>query len=100
MNPWKTSQWTFGLVGCLSACQSTTSVETSIEATLSRLQHEDRTNAILAIVPDALDQVHDLEGKDPNQPLYGQAVVVKDNIHVKGMATTAGSLALINNIAA
>lgn len=100
MNPWKTSQWTFGLVGCLSACQSTTSVETSIEATLNRMQHEDRTNAILAIVPDALDQVHDLEGKDPNQPLYGQAVVVKDNIHVKGMATTAGSLALINNIAA
>ena len=31
--------------------------------------------------------------------LYGQAVVVKDNIHIKGMATTAGSLALINNVA-
>ena len=25
--------------------------------------------------------------------------MVKDNIHIKGMATTAGSLALINNIA-
>ncbi len=99
MNPWKTSQWTFGLLGCLSACQSTTTVETSIQSTLNRLQHEDRTNAILAIVPDALEQVRKLDSKDSNQPLYGQAVVVKDNIHLKGMATTAGSLALINNVA-
>ena len=99
MIPRKTAQWTFGVLGCLSACQTNTSVETSIEATLDRLQQEDRTNAILAIVPDALDQVRGLEGKDPNHPLYGQAVVVKDNIHIKGMATTAGSLALINNVA-
>ncbi|MEO1597757.1 MAG: amidase family protein, partial [Planctomycetota bacterium] len=99
MNPWKTSQWTFGLLGCLSACQSSTTVETSIQSTLNRLQHEDRTNAILAIVPDALEQVRKLDGKDSNQPLYGQAVVIKDNIHLKGMATTAGSLALINNVA-
>lgn len=99
MNPWKTSQWTFGLLGCLSACQSTTTVETSIQSTLNRLQHEDRTNAILAIVPDALEQVRKLDSQDSNQPLYGQAVVVKDNIHLKGMATTAGSLALINNVA-
>lgn len=99
MIPWKTAQWTFGVLGCLSACQTNTSVETSIEATLDRLQHEDRTNAILAIVPDALDQARGLKGKDPNHPLYGQAVVVKDNIHIKGMATTAGSLALINNVA-
>ena len=75
MNPWKTSQWTFGLVGCLSACQSTTSVETSIEATLNRMQHEDRTNAILAIVPDALDQARGLKGKDPNHPLYGLSLI-------------------------
>ena len=99
MNPWKTSQWTFVLLGCLNACQSSTTVETSIQATLNRLQHEDRTNAILAIVPDALEQVRRLDGKDPSQPLYGQAVVVKDNIHLKGMATTAGSLALVDNIA-
>ena len=99
MIPQKTAQWTFGVLGCLSACQTNTSVETSIEAALDRLQHEDRTNAILAIVPDALDQARALGGKDPNHPLYGQAVVVKDNIHIKGMATTAGSLALINNVA-
>ena len=102
MNPLKilkASQWMFGLLGCLSACKSTTSVEASIEATLKRLQHEDHTNAILAVVPDALEQVRGLEGMDLNQPLYGQAVVVKDNIHIKGMATTAGSLALVDNIA-
>lgn len=99
MNPWKTSQWTFGLLGCLSACQSSTTVETSIQSTLNRLQQEDRTNAILAIVPDALEQVRKLDGKDSNQPLYGQPIVIKDNIHLKGMATTAGSLALINNVA-
>ena len=34
---------------CPAACQTNTSVETSIEATLDRLQHEDCTNAILAI---------------------------------------------------
>ena len=99
MNPWKTSQWTFGLLGCLSASQSSTTVETSSQSTLNRLQQEDRTNAILAIVPDALEQVRKLDGKDSNQPLYGQPIVIKDNIHLKGMATTAGSLALINNVA-
>ena len=67
MIPWKTAGWTFGVLGCLSACQTNTSVETSIEATLDRLQQEDRTNAILAIVPDALDQARGLKRKDPGK---------------------------------
>ena len=74
-------------------------VQASIEAALERLKHEDRTNAVLALAPDALEQVRDLQKVDPEQPLYGRAVLVKDNIHVKGLATTAGSLALVNNIA-
>ena len=68
MTPWKTAQWTFGVL-VLAACQTNTSVETSIEATLDRLQHEDRTNAILAIVPDALDQARGLKERSQPPPL-------------------------------
>ncbi|MAV55668.1 MAG: amidase [Phycisphaerae bacterium] len=99
MIQWNTSWWAFGLLCSLTACQSQKDTQASIEAVLGRLEHEDRTNAVLVIASDTPDQLLNLQKVDPAQPLYGQAVLVKDNIHVKGFATTAGSLALVNNIA-
>ena len=57
-------------------------------------------NAIIAVNPnweEELDQI--LQTVDPKAPLFAVPVLVKDNIDVKGMATTAGSLSLVDNIA-
>ena len=57
-------------------------------------------NCVLTVNPGALDDARDLDRCDPEGlPLYGLCVLLKDNIDVKGMATTAGSVALKDNIA-
>ena len=53
-------------------------------------------NCIAELDPDAFEQI----GKEGSLPLSGVPVLVKDNIDVKGLHTTAGSLALDDNIAA
>ena len=69
-------------------------------ALLQRLEMEDSFNAILAIAPDAGEQLRAVDSSSPRGSLHGVPVLVKDNIHVAGMPTTAGSLALRENIAA
>ena len=50
--------------------------------------------------PQALEEAQELDRRGPEGlPLYGLCVLLKDNIDVKGMATTAGSVALKDNIA-
>ena len=69
------------------------------EAILERLQTEDRMNAILALAPDVENQLRALPSGPDRGPLHGLSVLVKDNIHVRGMPTTAGSKALLGNMA-
>ena len=68
-------------------------------AALQGLQQADRCNAILAMSPDLQRQVDAIGSRRDHGPLHGMAVLVKDNIDVQGMATTAGSRALLENIA-
>jgi amidase len=55
-------------------------------------------NAVRAVNPDALNEAKAadaiLRRKGPHGPLVGIPVLIKDNIDVKGMPTTAGSVAL------
>ena len=69
-------------------------------AFLQRLETGDSCNAVLAIAPDAVEQLRILDSGPRRGSLHGVPVLVKDNIHVVGMPTTAGSLALRENIAA
>lgn len=60
----------------------------------------DALNCVMAVNPEALDEARKLDRRGPEGlSLYGLCVLLKDNIDVKGMATTAGSVALKDNIA-
>ena len=60
----------------------------------------DSLNCVMAVNPEALDEARELDRRAPEGlPLYGLCVLLKDNIDVKGMPTTAGSVALKDNIA-
>lgn len=58
-------------------------------------------NAIVAINPNAVSEARekDKHMAAENHPIYGMPILVKDNINVTGMPTTAGSHFLRNNMA-
>ncbi len=57
-------------------------------------------NAVIAVEPTALDQARSLDQEAaPRGPLHGMPLLVKDNIETEGpLPTTAGSLALMDNV--
>lgn len=59
-----------------------------------------RLNAVIAVDPTALEQARSLDREaPPHGPLHGMPILVKDNIETAGpLPTTAGSLALIDNV--
>jgi amidase len=80
----------------------TTTSAALVAAYLARIDRFDArgpaVNAIRALVPDALDRARGLDEErargDVRGLMHGIPVVVKDNIDVAGLPTTAGSLAL------
>ena len=62
---------------------------------------KDGVNAVSEIDETALQQAQTLDSDIPSHslPLFGLPVLIKDNIDVKGLHTTAGSIALSDHIA-
>src|SRR5262245_3956596 len=83
------------------------SSEWLVNAYLERIRELDRSGptlrSVLTLNPDALEQARALdrerETRGPRGPLHGIPILVKDNIETADhMPTTAGSLALQNNV--
>jgi amidase len=84
-----------------------TTSEKLVQNYLDRIKRIDRNgpriNSVLALNPDALAQARaldvELKAGRSRGPLHGVPVLIKDNIEVAGpLPTTAGSLALKNNV--
>ncbi|WP_344705592.1 amidase [Sphingomonas swuensis] len=76
----------------LSAVESVRSAQGWIAANDRVLQ------AVIALDPTALDQAARVDRAPPGRgPMRGRPILIKDNVEVAGMPTTAGSLALAAN---
>lgn len=68
---------------------------------LRRIRRYRSLNAVAEVDPTAIAQAQALDATgDRALPLFGLPILVKDNIDVQGLHTTAGSLALADNVAA
>ena len=66
---------------------------------LERIRRIDpKVNAVLALDPSALGQARRIDRMKIAGPMAGQPVLIKDNVEVAGLPTTAGSLALKDNV--
>jgi amidase len=74
--------------------------ETNVRVSLARIaQIDPQLHSVIAIDPTAIDQALRIDASGMRGPLAGQPVLIKDNIETAGpLPTTAGSLALANNV--
>ena len=75
--------------------------EQRTKAAIARIEAlNPRLNAVIAIDPTALDQARAIDRqRRVRGPLYGMPILIKDNIETRGpLPTTAGSLALVENV--
>ncbi|MDP5139343.1 MAG: amidase family protein, partial [Spirosomaceae bacterium] len=59
------------------------------------------TNSIITINPNAVAEAieRDKNRNNENHPVFGMPIIIKDNIGLKGTATTAGAAAFLDNFA-
>jgi len=95
------------VTGALALCASSSvlaqqprAAETKVRAALERIARIDpRLHSVIAVDPTAIDQALRVDAGNVRGPLAGQPVLIKDNIESAGpLPTTAGSLALANNV--
>ena len=88
------------LFGVAASAQPAGPAETDVRAALARIQSLDpKLHSVLAVDPTAVDQARRVDAGNLRGPLAGQPVLIKDNIEAAGpLPTTAGSLALANNV--
>lgn len=77
--------------------------ESDAESYVDRMARIDRAgprlNSVIAINPDWRMQAQRLDEERPRSPVHGRAILIKDNIETADrMATTAGSIALKDNV--
>ena len=81
--------------------QAAPSAEAATTAAIARIRALDpQVHAVIAIDPTALTQARAIDrGRRARGPLFGFAILLKDNIEADGpLPTTAGSMALLNNV--
>jgi amidase len=83
-----------------ASAQSMGPAESNARAALQRINAVDaQLHSVIAIDPTAIDQARAVDARQLRGPLAGQPVLIKDNIESAGpLPTTAGSLALANNV--
>ncbi len=76
------------------------SAEAITRAAIKRIELVDpQLGSVLAIDPTAIDQARRIDAQGMRGPLAGMPILLKDNIEAAGpLPTTAGSLALANNV--
>jgi amidase len=80
--------------------------EALVESLLERIAAWDAPDSptalrsILAVSPTALDEAGACDGHDPVGPLHGIPVLIKDNVEVAGLPSTAGASSLLGRPAA
>jgi amidase len=74
--------------------------EVNVRTALERIAHIDpQLHSVIAIDPTAIEQARRVDASDLRGPLAGEPLLIKDNIEAAGpLPTTAGSLALANNV--
>jgi len=74
--------------------------EANTRAALERIARIDPSiHSVIAVDPTAIEQARRVDSSNLRGPLAGQPVLIKDNIESAGpLPTTAGSLALANNV--
>lgn len=79
---------------------SSAPAQTNVAVALGRIAHIDPVlHSVIAVDPTAMQQARAVDANGARGPLAGQPVLLKDNIESAGpLPTTAGSLALANNI--
>ncbi len=84
-----------------AASSSAPSAEAATRAAIARVHTVDpKIHAVISLDPTALDQARAIDrGRRARGVLYGYAILLKDNIEADGpLPTTAGSMALLNNV--
>jgi amidase len=83
------------------ASNAALSAEAATEAAIARVRSVDpQVHAVISLDPTALDQARAIDRRTTARGLlYGYAILLKDNIEADGpLPTTAGSLALLDNV--
>src|SRR6185369_7304322 len=88
------------IAGASAATAQLRPAEANTRAALDRIARIDpQLHSVIAVDPTAIDQARRVDSSNLRGPLAGQPVLIKDNIESAGpLPTTAGSLALANNI--
>jgi amidase len=88
------------LAAATGAVAQTPPAESNVRIALDRIARVDpQLHSVIAVDPTAIDQARRVDASTLRGPLAGQPVLIKDNIEAAGpLPTTAGSLALANNV--